>query len=58
MKKHTKNKEGRYIVYLPFKSNKIQSPDGHAREIAINRLQQLEMEFEKINNFKKITQKL
>lgn len=43
----TKNKEGRYIVKLPFKTENIKSTEGNTKEIAFKRLQHLEKRFER-----------
>ncbi|XP_059054950.1 uncharacterized protein LOC131848996 [Achroia grisella] len=44
-KTYKRNDEGRYIVKLPFKTDKPISPDGNTREIALNRFIQLEKRF-------------
>ncbi|XP_063386868.1 uncharacterized protein LOC134672845 [Cydia fagiglandana] len=44
---HTRNKEGRYIVTLPFKKEEPLSPKGHTRDIAMLRLKQQERRFER-----------
>ncbi|XP_026742369.1 uncharacterized protein LOC113504313 [Trichoplusia ni] len=41
----TRNKDGRYIVTLPKKSNVLLSKDGNTRAIALKRLYQLEQRF-------------
>ncbi|XP_073944568.1 uncharacterized protein [Choristoneura fumiferana] len=48
----SRNKEGRYIVKLPFKTDNPQSPDGNTKEIATNRFLQLEKRFKKSPDLK------
>lgn len=49
----TRNKEGRYIVKLPFKTNEPLSPEGNSKEIATRRFLLLEKRFRKSPDLKK-----
>ncbi|KAJ8723487.1 hypothetical protein PYW08_003399 [Mythimna loreyi] len=49
---HARNKEGRYIVKLPFKTNSPLSPNGNTKDIARHRLLQLERRFKKAPTLK------
>ncbi|XP_072936558.1 uncharacterized protein [Epargyreus clarus] len=51
-KTHKRNEDGRYIVNLPFKTEKQHSPDGNSKEIALQRFLQLERRFKKIPKLK------
>ncbi|KAJ0169155.1 hypothetical protein K1T71_014936 [Dendrolimus kikuchii] len=44
-KTHSRNKEGRYIIRLPFKTEKPQCIEGNTRDTAIKRFMQLENKF-------------
>jgi hypothetical protein len=51
-KTHTRNETGRYIVKLPFKTEKLLSPEGNTRDIALKRFLQLERRFAKCPELK------
>lgn len=44
-KTHRRDKDGKYIVKLPFNTDHLRSPEGNTREIAKRRLEQLERRF-------------
>ncbi|XP_063837162.1 uncharacterized protein LOC135086306 [Ostrinia nubilalis] len=52
VKTTTRDKEGRYIVKLPFKTENPECKRGETRSIAVQRLKGLEKRFEKDNKFK------
>ncbi|KAJ2941115.1 hypothetical protein O0L34_g10350 [Tuta absoluta] len=52
-KTYTRTEEGRYIVKLPTKTDKLLCKEGDTRNIAIKRLYQMERRFEKDANLKK-----
>lgn len=44
---HKRTKDGKYIVKLPFKKENLESPEGNTRNIALQRLLQLERRFKR-----------
>lgn len=52
-KTHTRNRNGRYKVKLPFKTEHPLSPEGNTRETAVRRLLQVERRFNKNSELKK-----
>ncbi|XP_073956369.1 uncharacterized protein [Choristoneura fumiferana] len=49
---YTRNKDGRYVVKLPFRTKVPRACDGNTREIAKNRLLQLETRFQRTPGLK------
>ncbi|XP_061728871.1 uncharacterized protein LOC133533829 [Cydia pomonella] len=49
----TRTKEGRYVVKLPTRTDKLKSTEGQTRDIALRRFKQLERKFEKDKEFKR-----
>ncbi|XP_045501144.1 uncharacterized protein LOC123698533 [Colias croceus] len=50
---HERDTNGKYIVTLPFKTEKLLSPEGNTREVAVRRLLQLERRFKRDPDLKK-----
>ncbi|XP_045509358.1 uncharacterized protein LOC123704911 [Colias croceus] len=50
---HERDSNGKYIVTLPFKTEKLLSPEGNTREVAVRRLLQLERRFKRDPDLKK-----
>ncbi|XP_045501444.1 uncharacterized protein LOC123698739 [Colias croceus] len=50
---HERDTNGKYIVRLPFKTEKLLSPEGNTREVAVRRLLQLERRFKRDPDLKK-----
>lgn len=51
-KTYTRNEDGRYVVKLPFKTTVPRACDGNTRDIAKNRLLQLETRFQRMPKLK------